>query len=289
MDFELTDDQHELQTRRTRGRRGRVPAVARPRRRRRRRHRRRRRPLEDLRAARLAHPHRPRGRRRHGLRRGRARHHARGAGSRRRSRRPFLVTTSQYVPLIRNCGDADATRGQLLGAVCAGDDRHGHVRARRPPGRAGRRRVADRGDVPPRAWTATAPTSWRSWPAPTTASGCSWCPRDDVIATRTARRSTRPSISPTSGSTASSVGPGRSLCGPTVAAGSRRHGSRRVTRSRRDHGRCLATDPRARLGPRALAPPVRGADRVVPGGQAHAGRRLHRHRAGPGVVRTSRR
>ena len=50
---------------------------------------------------------------------------------------PFLVTTSQYVPTIRHCGDADQRRA-LLNAVCAGGYRCRRVRAGRNPGRARR-------------------------------------------------------------------------------------------------------------------------------------------------------
>ena len=129
---------------------------------------------------------------------------------------PFLVTTSQYVSLIRNCADADQRR-ELLSAVCSGVTgaatfEPGDLRAE-PEGDGWRiegtaRHVMDGDRADELALVAR------------TADGVGVfvVPSDGVTATRL------PSFDATLhvadvrvGGIV--VGPGRSLCGPTVAAG----------------------------------------------------------------------
>ena len=51
----------------------------------------------------------------------------------------------------------------------------------------------------------------------------------------------------------------------------------------RHDGRRVSADPRSHARPREGTPPVRQADRVVPGRQAQGRRHVRRHRAGPGA------
>ena len=245
-----------------------------------RRQRRRPRAVEDVRRARLAQPDGARRRRRHGDDRGRAGHHARGA---RPGGRPDPVP--RHDEPVR--ADPARLRRRRAAHVVARrrvrrHDRHGRLRRRRRAGPARRRRLGARRHRAPRR---------RRRPG------------------RRARRGRRHRRG--RGRLRGPVGFGgvdadahvRRVVPPRRGAGGRRAGGRRPgvhgagrrrrrragpagghRRPGRRDGRSVPAGARDRAGARQGAEAVRRADRLVPGRQAHGGRHVRRHRAGPGAV-----
>ena len=188
---------------------------------------------------------------------------------------PFLATTSQYVPLVREARPPAAA--ELLGAVCAGSPgagafSAGEVTARREgdgwvlSGTATSVVDADRADEI--AVVRPMPGSSSSPPSPATITrrttfDASFHVADVVLdgVTVARRAGRRPTGTPS----------------PRGRAGGHR-------RAGGDDGRRLPADPGARARPREGPSPVRRADRLVPGGQAPVRRRLRRHPAGPGAL-----
>ncbi len=194
---------------------------------------------------------------------------------------PFLATTSQYVPLVREFAAGDRRR-ELLGAVCAGGTgaaayAAGEVRARRDgdgwvlDGIA--RHVVDGDRADELAVVAGSDEGVGIFLVPAGAV--------DAVRTPTFDGSVHLADVTFAGAR---VGADRAFRGPGVDRG--------VERARDEAVAGLAATMVGACQ-RVLEivvdhvkqpPAVRRADRLVPGGQAHGRRHVHRRRAGPGAV-----
>ena len=281
MDFQLTDEQVELQRDRPRGGRAGVPAVARAGRRRgRRRHRR---ALEDARRPRLARPHRARRARRQRGHRGGAGRGARGAGL---GGRPDARSSPPPPSTSRSCGTRcrATVRAERLAAIAGGQP--GRRGARRPT------RSTARADGDGWVLDGTAPHVLDGDRADELAVvaatddglGVFLVPGDAVGRDPRAVDRRQPPPRHRAARRRAGARRDRAATGPDVAAGVDRAREEARHRPGRDDGRRLAADLRPRARPRPAPPPVRRAHRLVPGRQAHGRRRVRRHRAGPGAV-----
>ena len=195
---------------------------------------------------------------------------------------PFLATTSQYVPVVRECAERRAAH-RVCSAPCAPAAR---ARPPSPPTPCGPGATATAGCSTarrPTSSTATGPTRSRSSPPPTRAWACSSC-RRARLAPPGRPRSTGRSTSPRWRVDGVRVAADRAFTGPGVEDGVDARPARGGRRARRRDGRRVPAGARARAGPRQGAEAVRRADRLVPGGEAHGRRHVRRHRAGPGAV-----